>query len=56
MEERRNQEPKPRSKTRDPREIPPELEVDWPRPTRPPRVEDFIKDMNEVSILPRFRF
>lgn len=36
--------------------LPPELEVDWPPATRPPRVEDFIKDLNEVSILRRFRF
>jgi hypothetical protein len=40
----------------DGRSIPRELEVDWPRATRPPEVEDFIMDPNETSIFRRFRF
>ena len=43
-------------KSIDGRPVPPPPQVDWPRATRPPRVEDFIKDLNDVSILPRFRF
>jgi hypothetical protein len=56
MNEHEDEKHPRQSKPFDERDLPPELQVDWPRPTRPPRVEDFIKDMNEVSILPRFRF
>jgi len=56
MDELQQQEKQRRTKPVDGRPIPAELEVDWPRATRPPRVEDFIKDPNETSIFRRFRF
>jgi len=36
--------------------VPPPLPEPWPRATRPPTPEDFIKDLDKVDILRRFRF
>lgn len=56
MDESQEHEREHRPKSIDRRPIPPELEVDWPRATRPPKVEDFIKDPNETSLFRRFHF
>jgi hypothetical protein len=36
--------------------VPPPAPEPWPRATRPPTPEDFIKDLDKVDILRRFRF
>jgi hypothetical protein len=56
MDESQDQERRHRPKSIDGRPVPPPPEVEWPRATRPPRVEDFIEDPTIGDIFWRFRF